>query len=248
MKTLIFTLLISTISLNAQDKSDSFSLIYLFSAGDIVHVTGNLTHYWDDDDVSSGAVTSWVDQIASLDMAQGTEAKQPTKGATGIVYDGGDYLLGNAFTVPTDISLEMVIKFGDVTSFSMVFLVEDDAGVTYVSFCSLSDIYRFRHKIDGSFQVDFGFSSVGLGDLIHVVFTSDGTTTKMYINGVSKTTTGDTGVQPDIVETAFGGRTSGGSAVPANGTIYRLVRVYDDVLTPDEVLQNYNSVSTQGKF
>jgi hypothetical protein len=52
-----------------------------------------LAGYWDSRDLSDGAVASWVsrDSLAQT-VTQGTGSAQPTKGATGVVFDGGDSL------------------------------------------------------------------------------------------------------------------------------------------------------------
>jgi hypothetical protein len=52
-----------------------------------------LAGYWDSRDLSDGAVASWVSRDSSQQApAQATGSVQPTKGATGVVWDGNDDL------------------------------------------------------------------------------------------------------------------------------------------------------------
>lgn len=75
----------------------------------------------------------------------------------------------------------------------------------------------------------------------HIVVTSNGTTTTIYTNGTTRTTT-RFGTVGNIVSTNTQplriGRRADAASIPASNIA--LVRIYDRILSADEVLTNYN--------
>lgn len=79
----------------------------------------------------------------------------------------------------------------------------------------------------------------------HVVGTQDSTSMKIYVNGVLKNTTAQTGSLTTDNFTGCWIGNNGGTAGYTNGDI-AIVKIYNKALTQNEILNNYNA--TKGRF
>ncbi len=94
---------------------------------------------------------------------------------------------------------------------------------------------------------NFGIINIPAGNIYHVVATFDGTTTyQMYLNGVSQTNIqSTTAVAHSVNANTFFIGQRGDNAGYLSGSIYS-IKLYNRVLSPQEVLQNFNA--TRGRF
>jgi hypothetical protein len=91
-----------------------------------------------------------------------------------------------------------------------------------------------------------GAGTITTGTWYHLAVTRSGAVGKVYIDGVDATTTSGTHVNPSPAEESslkIGYLGTGTPNYITDGIIGE-VRIYDDVLTPAEVLQNYNATKS----
>ena len=96
---------------------------------------------------------------------------------------------------------------------------------------------------DGSFQ--YSASTIPVSTWTHIAATTEGNTAKMYINGkLDVTRTFNWSNTSDVTEYMGIGGQQTNSSYKFNGNI-AVVKIYDKVLTAEEVAQNYNAQSSR---
>jgi hypothetical protein len=109
----------------------------------------------------------------------------------------------------------------------------------------LSQRLTFSVRPSATTQVTSSFV-VGNGNWYHITGTNDGTTSRLYINGVLDASVTESGgvatVQPNITIARWQG---GGGSRHMNGSVGQ-VFLYNRALSASEVLQNY--AASKGRF
>ena len=211
-------------------------------SGAATYTTDSLKLYWDDDDLTNGAIADneWVDQIRSTGFL--TYGTAPTMTDSGVVFSGSGVLyVSTPFTVDTSmgLTLETVIKIVDTTNAQLFTVVLGTYGISS-SMVNSRFAVRVATALNKGSQV---YSTPTYNNLIHIVITYDNADgIKIYFNGTLQTE-----VNTTIGYTADGDYTRMGGVdyYPANGTIIRLMRFYTKDLSSTEVTTNYNSASVQ---
>lgn len=250
MKTIILIIL-SFITLNAQTRVIPFSSNPAGAAPSLTPI-----YMWDDTTLSSGDVANdeWVDGVGSLPFT--TAVGDPNKGTGGITFDGNDGLRRAAPTLtnPQDYSIEMVIQIVDTLTQQTVFCWRYNTAADYAEI-------QIIGGTNGSIEFIFNetntrrlllYGTNFINAMKHIVMTYDESANTMvvYVNGSAVTaansyTTGASHNNNDYLQT---GSNSGVEYFFTNGTILRLVGVYDEVLTAQEVLDRYNSATIDVKI
>ena len=118
--------------------------------------------------------------------------------------------------------------------------------------------YNFEVRTDGTLRLilqnssticDSAAGSIVTGEWVHVAATNDGTTARVYKNGVELTNTSSTGTtqltNSGGVPTRIGARYTNSSFVYGDGKVGE-IRMYNSGLSATQVLQNFNA--TRGKY
>lgn len=109
-------------------------------------------------------------------------------------------------------------------------------------------VFRYRYSGGYSSKTISSTTNLNITDWFHLTATYVSGSQQVYVNGVSKLSATDVGTV--ITNTngmsigAYGGY-NGGRSYYYNGDI-AVVKVYDKVLSPEEVIQNYNAL--RGRF
>lgn len=148
------------------------------------------------------------------------------------------------FDTTTGLTIESVVKF-DTNSDDFIF-EKGNVNTQYSLFSHSTDIvFRTYHSGDSGYHTQGpAKSTVGVtnGQWTHIVGSWDGSTKRIYINGVLKDSVAKTGA---LVTTALGssiGRFGGtSSGYFFNGSIAK-VAVYNKGLSDQEVLSNFNAI------
>ena len=184
--------------------------------------------------------TTWSDLVGSVSATMHNMQNSFVKRHGGIfTLDGTDeYISMNLGTGYTHLSMEIWIKRIDTSTSARYIWDARNGGGTwllteYIGYdWSWGDIARFND--DNSY--------LGWNQVFAV---KDNTSCKIYLNGNLKTTGGN--VDGDLGSNFYiGVRYTGTAGGTTEGEI-SLFRIYDRVLTEDEVLQNYNATKRRFK-
>jgi hypothetical protein len=205
-----------------------------------------------------GTGTTWYDTSGYNNHGTMYGFTGPSAGATSgfdtntkyMMFDrhngSGDFIVNNRVVVPNSNSLDEVLCQNGMTI--DMWIRETGTVCTAITKWENSwEVYYcsplvFRTQGTGGTDIGVGISS-SPGTWRNLVTTHDGTTARMYVNGVLTLNTGNTiSGQNTTSNIAIGGYESGIYATYGAIPIYRL---YNRVFTVQEVLQNYNTTKTR---
>jgi len=149
-----------------------------------------------------------------------------------------------ALNPTTSLSIEALVNF-DGNSADFIF-EKGNVNTQYSLFSHGTDIvFRTKHVGDSSYNsLGPSKSAAGIsnGVPVHIVGAWDGSTKRIYVNGIERSSAGKTGnlvtTSPGASVGRFGGTTTG---YYFGGYIYA-VRVYNQSLSPTEIQQNFAAI------
>lgn len=227
-------------------------------------VRNGLVLYLDAANIKSypGSGTVWEDMSGNNNNGTLTNGPTFNSGSLGsIVFDGvNDYIIGTipSTTFSSNYSIGCFFNHTNYSQWEALF--SNNVGTTNCAALT----FRGWDETSGNFDITkktIGINAVGtspsgvflnLGDhlskWIYVVLTRSGTSINIYAyqDGVLSSTSGTIGFTHNSNSSQYYiGRHWAGDTQIYNGNI-SMVQVYNRVLTPSEVLQNYNA--TKGRF
>ncbi|HKJ30832.1 MAG TPA: LamG-like jellyroll fold domain-containing protein [Balneolales bacterium] len=154
----------------------------------------------------------------------------------------------NELDVASAMTLDAWVKFNDVNRSTsgqewMTLIMKGDVDVSaayglMVNTSSSNKTLRFIHNSVGSGYTDYNWTSVAPDTWYHVAATYDGSTAKIYIDGVQKISASAGGTLPNTTDTLYIGQNGAGN--------YRLdgligeIRLWSQSLTQQEIRDNMN--------
>jgi len=259
MKTLITLLLLLSLATLAQTRIIPFSTNPPAGGGGeppASYVTDSLKLYFNDS-TYVGTPANWTSIVNTYFIHSGA---MPAKTDSGLVYDGTDYI--NQYPEYTGIldsmlSIEIVMQLADTTAEQNFVGVMNAAGTQMfigVDGVGTGIFVAEAHKDGAKRDTVNIYSALVYEKMKHIVITYDGSLNtsgnalKLYLNGVLQVDIGNNYATSYMGSNrvAIGGD-GGGSSPPAAGTVIRLVRFYNSVLTLTQVNTNLNSSSVQDK-
>jgi hypothetical protein len=205
--------------------------------------------------------TTWRD--ISRGGNNGTLVNGPTFNTSNggsIVFDGvDDYIIipnSTTLNITSTITLESWIKSTTLANslhgdgiFSKGLSSDNNSGVYETLLIQSGDVnYPFFRMRIGSSTPNYSPTNIPiiLNQLYHIISTYNGSTIRIFINGVESgtglSTTGT--IQSNTQELTIGVRYNRGSNSYFNGNIYSS-RIYNRALSAQEILQNYNATKTR---
>jgi len=159
----------------------------------------------------------------------------------------------NALNVSSAMTLEAWVKFNDVSRSGpnqnyMVLAMKGDYKGSYglmLNTGSSNKTLSFYHNGLSTANTDYNWTGIQTGTWYHVAATYDGSTSKIYIDGVLKTTASVTGSINTTTDSLFIGQEGGSTPYRLNGTIGE-VRLWNNSLSQQDIQDNMNlSISGQ---
>jgi len=209
-------------------------------------LTDNLLAYWKLDESSGNA----VDSVGTNTGVNTSVTYAAGKINNGAVFNGSAYLTvaRNASIEPVNaISIAMWVNISSTSNFQMLIAKGENAGDTrsWELRCNgtTTQLQMQGRRSDAGFIACATTSSLGTGTWKHIVFTRNGTTMAIYINGVSDTLTGVTSSSLDFAystDDLWIGQRNGG--LRFNGSLDE-IGLWSRALTSTEVTSLYNGGS-----
>lgn len=201
--------------------------------------TENLIWYINDDSLSDGSVSTWEDLIGTKDLVQATSDAQPTKGATGVVHDGGDWMQCNNHGLTITDSFSLVFVGHVVDNTEGIFLVIRNSNIMSLMHRS-NNIVGYFYNGSGEEHFDVDDSSV-VGNNVCIIVTRSATNgLRIYYNGVSQSAVSNyLGIGIDSNHIVLGAYENGAFQIVPNGHISRLAAFYNvelDQTTIDAIM------------
>lgn len=117
--------------------------------------TRAIKYLWLYTDLTDGAVSSWTDEISAYSIGQTVTASKPTKGSTGITFDGGDWLTAaNPTTSDTAMTITIILKIVDTIATQQTLIF--GSSISSISLMNAGTGYSTFKKLQ------IGYSSNGL--------------------------------------------------------------------------------------
>jgi len=205
-------------------------------------VTSSLVFYLDSANLKSyiRSGTSWRDMVGGVNstLTNGPTYSNDVQGT--FIFDGSnDYAAtGNvSLSYPAGYTVEVVVKYATISGAQGLFSYNDISSSKYINFYKAATTMRWEtnasQEINSSTQLSAGV-------WYHITGVHNGTTAFLYINArleASGNLTTSTSMTAPIEVGRYAGHTNG--SIP-------LVRFYTRPLSPNEILQNFESV--RGRF
>lgn len=256
MKKYLIFILIFSASLFAQNIQHyhSAAIKNKIAAGGTNYVTGNLRFYWHEDSLATGQVGerytagAWHDSIVDSTLGANSTFAPVKDVDSGVVWYTTRYL--RMYPVPsnllygTGLSFEILVNLTSLTSPNEQVIIgarynSPNIQIFQIGVEQGDSIYVYQYDDGTEYAVETN-GNPALNNYIHIVGTTDHSgDLHLYFNGSERTDNGGTPVFNFLSDHYLYVGGESGSFNFASGSAVRYIRVYDDVLTSSEVLQNY---------
>lgn len=209
-------------------------------------VSNNLALHYDAGNSNSyaGTGTTWKDLKGTANTTLTNGASYATSYGGMITFDGSnDYASSGSVTLsyPTGFTVEVVAKYTSISGQQGLLSFNNEGGGKYINFYKGNGT-GMRWEVNAG-QSLYGTNNLTAGVWYHFTGVYDGTTAKLYRNGVleaSATLSSTTTTTANVVLGAFDNT----GIYPFNGNI-AIARFYTRPLSATEVLQNYNATKVR---